>query len=107
MHNYPVIDKLENRVITSIKSIDTGLKSYQSAGGIYNKIVKDASVLYKFTGKRWAGIPIEPSMYDSKVLQIVLPNTTITAEQMLGLQAAELYVMNTYNIQIILTVATK
>ena len=107
VHNYPVIDKLENRVITSIKSIDTGLKSYQSAGGIYNKIVKDASVLYKFTGKRWAGIPIEPSMYDSKVLQIVLPNTTITAEQMLGLQAAELYVMNTYNIQIILTVATK
>lgn len=107
VHNFPVIDKLENRVITSIKSIDTSLKSYQSASGIYNKIVRDARTLSKFTGKTWTGIKITPKTYDSKVLQIVLPNTTINAEQMLGLQVAELYVYNTYNIELILTVATK
>ena len=105
-HNFPVIDKLENRVITSIKSIDTGLKSYQGAK-VYSKIVGDARKLYKFTSKTWANIPVLQTDYDSKVLQIILPNGTVTAEQILSLQSAKQYIMNNYNIQVIFTIATK
>ena len=106
-HNFPVIDKLENRVITSIKSMDLSLKSYQTSNGIFGKILKDASALNNFKQKFWAKQTISLADYDSKVLQIILPNMSITAEQMLGLQAAELYINNQYGIQLLITIATK
>lgn len=111
-HNYPVVDNLENRVLTSFKSFDPSLKSYQGTSGMYNKIVRDATTLNKFTGARWGMTTSNPVIittddFNSKVLRIVLPNTTITAEQMLGLQAAKLYINKNYNIKLLITIATK
>ena len=106
-HNFPVVDKLENRVLTSIKSMDLSLKTYQKPNGIFGKILKDASTLKSFTGKSWANTEIFVGQYDKKVLQIILPNMSISAQQMMELQAAEIYIENEYNIQLILTVATK
>ena len=105
-HNFPVVDKLENRVLTSIKSMDLSLKSYQTSNGIFGKILKDASTLKNFTGKAWGDNVIIAAQYDSKVLYLILPDISITSEQMLGLQAAELYIKNQYNIQLLITVAT-
>ena len=39
-----------------------------------------------------------------KVLRVFLPNTSVTAEQMIGLQAAKIYIRDTYNIPVIYTV---
>lgn len=58
-HNFPVIDRLDNRVITSIKSFDPSLKSYQSAKDIFTKVVRDANKLSKFDGKKWGKMEIK------------------------------------------------
>ena len=83
------------------------LKTYQKPNGIFGKILKDASTLKSFDGKTWDGTTIRASQYDKKVLQIILPDMSISAQQMLELQAAEVYIENEYKIQLLLTVATK
>ncbi len=36
--NFPVIDKFENGVVTSIKSIDIGAKTYKNLGALFSKL---------------------------------------------------------------------
>ncbi len=105
-HNFPVIDKLEDRVITSIKSFNPELKSYERAKDIFNKMVRDAEALSKFKGKRWGEYNITFDKYDSKVLQFVLPDTTVNTEQMLGIQAAKTYIEQFYDMKVIITITT-
>ena len=89
--------------------MDLSLKTYQKTNGIFGKILKDASTLKSFDGKSWSGLRITAKEFDEnkKVLQIILPNMSISAQQMLELQAAEVYIENEYKIQLLLTVATK
>lgn len=79
--------------------------SYQTGAGIYNKIVTNARTLSNFQGKRWAGQSVFPGTdFDTRVLRIVLQDISITKDQMMGLQVAELYISAEYDIQLIITV---
>lgn len=103
-HNFPVADKLVNRVLTSTKSIDPSGSSYQGIGGLFSKISKDAQKLYNFSGRNWGGVRVQPSQYDSKVLHVIFPDTVLSYEQMLSLQIAELYIENEYGIRLLISV---
>jgi len=90
-HNFPIIDKLENGVITSIKSIDLTERSYQTAKGIYNKLRRDVDALDDFTWKQWKGQRVDVKDYSSKKIEIAVQDMKITAEQQRGLEMVKEY----------------
>ena len=101
--NFPVIDKLENGVITSIKSIDLSLPSYQTAKGIYNKLRRDVDNLDDFTWKQWGGKKVDMKDYSSKKLEIAVQDMKITAEQRSGIEMVKAYAKEK-GIEVIITV---
>ena len=54
-YNFPVVDKLNDRTITSIKSMDLNANTYQTGRGIYNALVKNIDTLDNFAERRWQG----------------------------------------------------
>ena len=50
-HSFPKIDKLDNGVAVSIKSIKLSDKTYETAKGIYNKLRRDVDAFDDFTKK--------------------------------------------------------
>ena len=104
--NFPVVDRLENGKLISIKSIDLSAKTYQTQSKLYGKLAKDVRALDGFTGKRWAKKVIMEDQYTSKALQIAIPRMTITKEQKMALDAVKLYAEER-KIDTIITVVTK
>ena len=93
-YNFPVVDKLNDRTITSIKSMDLTLPTYQTGKGIYNTLVKNIDALDKFTYKSWNRKFIGLNDYDSKELEIAIPKTIISKEQEYGIDRAIQYAGN-------------
>lgn len=69
-------------------------------------MVRDAEALSKFTGKKWGKREIGLKDFDSRVLQFVLPDTSVNTEQMLGIQAAKTYIEQFYDMKVIITITT-
>lgn len=90
-HNFPVIDKLENGVITRIKSMDLNAPSYQTAKGVYNKLRRDMDELDNFRRKNWNGKKVNENDYWSKKLEIAIQDMKITAEQRSGIEMVREY----------------
>ena len=80
-HNFPVIDKFENRTITSVKSKDLLAKTYQNGKKLEYAIKSDINKLIKFEGKEWNKTRITPHMYSNKCLEVVVPNVTLSESQ--------------------------
>ena len=80
-HNFPVIDRLENRVITSIKSRDLSAKSYLTGKRLEYTIKSDINKLIKFKEATWNGNKISPEKYSYKCLEVVVPNVTLNESQ--------------------------
>ena len=96
---FPVVDTLENRVLTSIKSLDPSLKSYQTSSGIISIIKRYARQLFKFTRGERNKVIVEAIDYDSKVLRGGgFPNTTITKDQLSGILTAKKFIKEEYDI---------
>ena len=93
-YNFPVVDKLNDRTITSIKSMDLTLPTYQTGKGIYNTLVKNIDALDKFTYKSWNRKFIGLNDYDSKELEIAISKTIISKEQKYGIDRAIQYAEN-------------
>ena len=89
---FPVADRLENRVLVSTKSLDLDARSYQTHGRLrsrLNKYVKDLEgfedkYLNKVDseGHRYRKIGnrdkrLSEKDYDSKMLEVVFPDTAI------------------------------
>ncbi|SET36665.1 endonuclease toxin domain-containing protein, partial [[Clostridium] polysaccharolyticum] len=104
-HNFPVIDKIENRTITSFKSIDLTLKSYQDKNKLYGQLARNVRQLEGFSGKVWSEQEVLLKDYDAKVLQIAISKAIITGEQKLAFDAVKLYAKEK-GIKIIVTVVT-
>ena len=92
--NFPVIDKLENGVITSIKSMDLSAPSYQKSRDIYNKLKRDVDKLDEFKKQEWNNKSIRSNDYSSKRLEIAIPDMEITVEQRKGLEMIKEYTRN-------------
>ena len=105
-HNFPVIDRIENRTIISFKSIDLTAKSYQTRNRLYGQLAKYVRQLDRFRGKAWSNKNVRLVDYEHKVLRIAIPNVTITGEQRLALDAAKLYAKQK-DIKIVISVVMK
>ena len=102
-YNFPVVDKLNGRTITSIKSMDLTADTYQTGRGIYNALVKNIDTLDNFAGRRWHGTIVSKKIYDKKELEIAIPKVKISQDQKRGLDEAIQYA-KTKNIRVKITI---
>lgn len=102
-HNFPIIDKLEGTMVTSIKSIHLSMKTYQTRNGLYNVLAKYIRQLDGFIGKQWNGIEVKAVDYNTKVLQVAVPDFSFTEAQKLALESAKVYASER-NIKLVVTV---
>ncbi|WP_396134789.1 hypothetical protein [Brevibacillus nitrificans] len=86
--NFPVVDKLANRNLTSIKSYDLTLKSNSGGNAWFNSLKRDVDTLNKFTERTWNGVTVRKSQYDTKTLQIAIPDVPLTEGHIQSLQRA-------------------
>ncbi|MCD5414555.1 MAG: hypothetical protein LR001_06090, partial [Clostridiales bacterium] len=82
--NFPTVDKIEGRTITSITSHDTRAASNKGSG-LYKNIIKSVDKLDEFKETTHAGTTISENDYDAKVLNIVLPDEPLCKEQIRGI----------------------
>lgn len=74
-NNFPVIDKFENGIATSIKSLDLGAKTYQKTGAVFNKLKGYIDDLAGFSGGSQSDkINISLRMVKGKTLELALPS---------------------------------
>jgi hypothetical protein len=89
--NYPVVDIKPDfqGVVTSIKSRDLDLPSYQNPSKLLSVIKRDIDKLSTFEGKKWADINIESHQINSRVLDLVTPHPGTPQQQQAIQQAIE------------------
>lgn len=102
-HNYPVIDRIEDGVITSVKSRDLSAVSYQECARLESQLKNDIDNLDSFKGRKWNGITVRSSDINIKQLQIVLPDIEPTSQQVTAISNAIEYAQNK-GIEIIITI---
>ncbi len=90
--NFPVIDRFENGVATSIKSLDVNASSYQSTATLTRTLNRyiDNVAAYNGTGPGgWAGANVDASQITARGLDLVIPNSGSIAQQQVIKQAVE------------------
>ena len=80
-HNFPPIDKVENGVVTSVKSRDLGAKTYQNGNKLEKVIVKDINKVSGFIGETFNGKFVNAEEIVGRQLQVVVPNVTLSEAQ--------------------------
>ena len=80
-HNFPTIDKVENGVVTSVKSRDLGAKTYQNGNKLEKAIVKDINKVSGFIGETFNGKFVNAEEIVGRQLQVVVPNVTLSEAQ--------------------------
>ncbi len=92
--NFPVIDRFENGVATSIKSVDLGAKSYQNIGTLTNTVRGYVSELANWQGVRsWGNFGIGPNDIRARELLLAIPSGA-TEAQMAALRALQQWAAN-------------
>ena len=89
--NFPVIDSFVNGIATSIKSLDLGAKSYQSAATLTRVVTGYIDKVAGFTGRTWAGVTVRGADITGRALKLAVPAGGGTAAQQTALQAAVEY----------------
>lgn len=75
------IDKVENGVVTSVKSRDLGAKTYQNGNKLEKVIVKDINKVSGFIGETFNGKFVNAEEIVGRQLQVVVPNVTLSEAQ--------------------------
>ena len=92
--NFPVIDRFENGVATSIKSIDLGARSYQNIGTLTSTVRGYVSELANWQGVRsWGNFGIGPNDIQARKLLLAIPSGA-TEAQMAALRALQQWAAN-------------
>ena|GEM_PF-2603345 len=81
--NFPTIDRYENGIATSIKSIDLAAKTYQNIGRLTSTVQDYINQLYNFNGASFAGTDI--TVVTGRQLILAIPPNA-TAQQLAALQ---------------------
>jgi RHS repeat-associated protein len=80
--NFPVIDKLQNGVATSIKSVDLTAKTYNKGNGLLNTLTGYVNKLSNFTqGQRGNFTVLEGVDFTRKTLDVAIQPGRATAQQ--------------------------
>ena len=90
--NYPVIDKFEDGVATSVKSRDLNSKTYQNGSKLESVIKRDVDKLANFDGAKWGDTNIKPGETKSRKLLIVVPDVSLSDAQTKAINNAITYV---------------
>ncbi len=88
---YYGIDKIENRQITSIVSIDTRKATYNFDSGLYKQVKSKIDELDQFIEGDKHNKIITRTDYDTKAINIVIPKEELTQEQEKELSQAKRY----------------
>lgn len=94
-HNYPKIDHFDSETgnATSVKSLDTGAKSYQSYGQLHSKLNSYIKTAASYDGNERQALPdgsvINSNMIKSRELRLVVPDKSLTKNQIRALNAAK------------------
>ena len=78
--NFPVIDKWNNGIATSIKSIDLTANSYQNISTLTNKVQSYVTAIANWQGVRWGGVSITSDQIISRELLLAIPPTASQAQ---------------------------
>lgn len=79
---FPVIDKLENGVATSIKSIDVTLDSYTKKRGLFNTLNKYINDLANFERGARSGVVVEEGEhFTEKILEVAIQTGKASLQQ--------------------------
>jgi hypothetical protein len=88
VQNFPVIDRFENGVATSIKSIDLNAPTYQNIDALSRVVSGYVSKLASWQGARWGGTTIRALDIKARNLILAIPNGA-TPQQMTTLQQVQ------------------
>ena len=88
------IDKIENKKLISIVSLDFRKSSYQEEGKISNKLRIDADKLINFKEGIINGDEIDINRYNEKMLHVVIPDDTINKNVEIELMRIRTYCDN-------------
>lgn len=79
--NFETIDKFENGVATSIKSIDLTAKTYQDSGALVSKLNQYVSEVAAFKGSKGGGTTrITSNMIQGRELSLAIPPNATAAQ---------------------------
>ncbi len=81
IRNFPVIDRFENGVVTSIKSIDLRLPSYQKASDLGRTLTRYVDRVAGFNGRRWGQDVVPANGIVARSLEIVIPQGASSAQR--------------------------
>lgn len=88
--NFPVADRVDERILVSTKSLDIAAQSYQKPNKLKRMLEKYGDSLQDFEKKyfkdadkfRWGDTTLSITQYDKKALEIILPDVIITEESL-------------------------
>ncbi len=83
--NFPTIDRFENGIATSIKSINLGAQTYQDIGALTSRVQGYVTKLANFNGASYGGFDITANMITGRALLLAIPPNA-SAQQMAALQ---------------------
>lgn len=87
---FPVIDRFQNGVATSIKSIKLSAPTYQDAATLARTVKRyvDRVAAYQGQVRPWGGVTIQPGQITARELQLAIPGGNIPAAQQAVLNTA-------------------
>ncbi len=91
--NFPVIDRFENGVATSIKSIDLAAKTYQNVDALKSVVTGyvDKMANYQGQARAWGGVRILPWQITGRAVDLAIPSSGVTKAQLDALLALQRY----------------
>jgi len=88
---YPVIDRFEGGIATSIKRIDLAAKSYQNTATLTRKVTGYIDSVATFRGRKWGWADIKASQITGRALELGVPAGPISPAQQAVLDASVQY----------------
>jgi filamentous hemagglutinin len=79
--NYPTIDRFENGIATSIKSMDLGAPTFENVAAITRTGQGYIDKVASFKPKPWAGVDIKPSQITGRGLDLAVPPGATAAQR--------------------------
>lgn len=90
-YGFPTIDKFDNGVATSIKSVDLAAPSYQNPSALLSRLRGYVNKVASFTGGVRGDARIVATQVRERVLEVAIPQGAATPVQQAALDAAEQY----------------
>jgi filamentous hemagglutinin len=81
--NFPVIDRFESGLATSIKSLDLNAAAYQNTSTLNRTLNGYVDTMAGFQGRTWAGVRIRPQDITGRALDLAVPHSGSAAQQVI------------------------